>query len=123
MVGIIIFYPDTLSKMNYKLYFVCYTFANNVCHLIIVAVECYVTASVNTLWNNGLECANGNTVSKWNGCIDQGSVRVRCPKDHLPCNDLAGNGIEFGCWHDCTGHGGVRVCLVEGIFVNEPILP
>ena len=57
-------------------------------------------------------------MSSWSGCINQGSVRVRCPKDHLPCNDLAGNGIEFGCWHDCTGRGGVRDCLEEGIFVD-----
>ena len=107
----------SIIQYSFKhLYNVYYTFANNLCHLIIVAAECYVTASVNTLWNNGLECANGNTVSKWNGCIDQGSVRVRCPKDHLPCNDLAGNGIEFGCWNGCTGHGGVKDCLTEGIL-------
>ena len=34
----------------------------------------------------------------------------------MPCNDLAGNGIEFGCWNGCTGHGGVKDCLTEGIL-------
>ena len=87
-------------------------------HLCIdnVAIECYATASVNTLVNNGLECANGNFVANWNGCIDQGSVRVRCPKAHLPCNDLAGNGTEFSCWNDCATHGGIKDCFAEGTF-------
>ena len=80
---------------------------------------CYLTPGANSLTNSGLECANGNYVSSWNGCINQDSVRVRCPKDHFPCNDLAGNGIEFSCWHNCTGHGGVKECLAEGIYVHK----
>ena len=83
-----------------------------------IFADCYATASVNTLANNGLECANGNFVASWNGCIDQGSVRVRCPKGNVPCNDLAENGIEFRCWNDCTGYGGVKDCLAEGAFFN-----
>ena len=85
------------------------------CSLIIA--DCFATANVNTLVNNGLECANGNFVASWNGCIDQGSVRVRCTKDTVPCNELADNGIDFKCRIDCTGHGGVRDCLAEGAFL------
>ena len=85
------------------------------CSLIIA--DCFSTASVNTLVNNGLECANGIFVARWNGCIDQGSVRVRCPKAHFPCNDLASNGTEFSCWNDCTTHGGIKDCFAEGTFI------
>ena len=92
-------------------------FTNNIIENIVL--DCYPTSGANSLTNNGLECANGNYVSSWNGCINQDSVRVRCPKDHIPCNDLAGNGIEFGCWYDCTGHGGVRECSEEGIYVQK----
>ena len=72
--------------------------------------------SVNNLHNSGLECANGNFAASWDGCLDQGSVRIRCPRDYFPCNDLSGNRIEFGCWENCTGHGGVKDCITEGIF-------
>ena len=65
-----------------------------------------------------LECANGNFTKPWNGCIDQGSVRVRCPLAFVPCNYLAVNGIEFRCRQDCTEHGGVKDCLAEGTFFN-----
>ena len=83
---------------------------------VLIIADCFAIASVNTLVNNGLECANGNFVANWNGCIDQGSVRVRCPKAHLPCNDLAGNGTEFSCWNDCATHGGIKDCFAEGTF-------
>ena len=89
-------------------------------HLCIdnVAIECHATASVDTLVNNGLECANGNFVARWNGCIDQGSVRIRCPKKQCPCNDIGGNG-EFRCRKDCTKYGGLRNCLTKGNFITK----
>ena len=64
-----------------------------------------------------MECANGNRATVWTGCQDQGSVRVRCPKGYLPCNDLSteGTGNEFSCWFDCDGHGGVKECSDEGV--------
>ena len=61
-----------------------------------------------------LECANGNIATKWDGCIKQNSLRVRCPKNHLPCNDLARNGKEFSCFADCSAHGGVKNCSESG---------
>ena len=71
--------------------------------------------------DNGLECANGNFVDTWNGCVDQGSVRIRCPKKQFPCNDIGGNG-EFRCRKDCTEYGGLRNCLTKGIFIPKLIL-
>ena len=62
-----------------------------------------------------LECANGNFAKGWNGCLEQGSVRVRCPKDHVPCNDLSSNGIDFSCWYSCTSHGGLKECLNDSV--------
>ena len=61
-----------------------------------------------------LECANGDFAKPWSGCIDQGSVRVRCPRNTYPCNDLVGNGIEFSCWKDCSTHGGPKMCENDG---------
>ena len=58
-----------------------------------------------------LECANGNFVEfSKGGCIDQGSVRVRCPQGKFPCNDLINKGREFSCWKDCSSHGGLKTC-------------
>jgi len=62
---------------------------------------------------NLMECANGKFGKIWAGCINQGSVRVRCPKDHIPCNDLAENGLEFSCFNDCQTHGGRKACMNE----------
>ena len=97
-----------------------FKYSPNFCNETIV-VDCYSTSNVNSLASNGLECANGNSVSSWNGCVEQGSVRVRCPKDQMPCNDLAGNGIEFSCWHDCKGHGGLKNCFPEGTFCDRSV--
>jgi len=77
--------------------------------------ECYVTSTN----DNMMECANGQFGRKWNGCVGQDSVRVRCPHNYLPCNDLARNGIEFGCWFDCTNHGGVKGCTIEDVVYEE----
>ena len=63
-----------------------------------------------------MECANGKFGKIWAGCINQGSVRVRCPKDHIPCNDLAENGLEFSCFNGCQTHGGRKACMDEGII-------
>ena len=65
---------------------------------------------------NMLECANGNYGPRWAGCLNQGSVRVRCPANHYPCNDLAGNGIEFSCWFNCANHGGDKECSNERMY-------
>ena len=76
-------------------------------------LECY-SSSTN---NKSMECANGNYVDilkGWNGCIHQGSLRVRCPKGNFPCNKLAGNGVEFSCWPDCSTQGGRKECLNDG---------
>ena len=74
---------------------------------------CYSTSTSNDL----LECANGNFAGIWNGCINQGSVRVRCPQGHFPCNDLAGNGLEFSCWFDCADHGGLKMCQGNIVYI------
>ena len=72
-----------------------------------------------TLWNkrcdtvDSLECANGKFGEKWDGCIDQGSVRVRCPKGTLPCNELAINGKEFSCHPSCENYGGDKYCSLK----------
>ena len=67
---------------------------------------CYSTSTSNDL----LECANGNFAEKWNGCIDQGSARIRCPQGYFPCNALTETGVEFSCWNDCASHGGQKIC-------------
>ena len=35
------------------------------------------------------------------GCVDDGSVRIQCPKNYYPCNYLRSNGKEFQCRKDC----------------------
>ena len=53
-------------------------------------------------------CVDGSTcyitLRGWN-CCGVGN-RAMCPPDHAACNDLAGNGVDFSCWADCTAHGG-----------------
>ena len=75
---------------------------------------CYA-ASLNI---DKLECANGNLGNLWDGCMKQNSLRVRCPKDKFPCNELAGNKKEFSCYFDCSNHGGVKECFNEGKLKN-----
>ena len=87
--------------------------------------------SSSTSNNETLGCTNGNVANIWTGCIDQGSVRIRCPKDYFPCNELADHkedwkndweengerirkiGNEFTCSPDCKNHGGPKECLDE----------
>ena len=72
---------------------------------------CY-TPSTNSKWY--YECANGNLGKNWDGCTKQGSVRIRCPKGRMPCNQLLRNKTEFSCFNDCTSHGGVKECIEKG---------
>ena len=54
-----------------------------------------------------LLCADGDTGSKWTGCVDRGSVRIQCPKNSYPCNNMNSNN-EFICSSDCSKHGDKR---------------
>ena len=54
-----------------------------------------------------LLCADGDTGSKWTGCVDRGSVRIQCPKNFYPCNNMNSNN-EFICSSDCSKHGDKR---------------
>ena len=54
-----------------------------------------------------LLCADGDTGSKWTGCVDRGSVRIQCPKNSFPCNNMNSNN-EFICSSDCSKHGDKR---------------
>jgi len=54
-----------------------------------------------------LLCADENTGAKWKGCVNRGSVRIQCPKNTYPCNNMNSNN-EFVCSSDCTKHGGKR---------------
>ena len=56
-----------------------------------------------------LECADGTEAKKWNGCVNNGSKRYRCPYPYIPCNDLNSNG-EFYCMKTCSSNGGKRTC-------------
>ena len=79
-------------------------------------VPCYAFSTNNDM----MECATGDFGTKWRGCIDQGSVRVRCPKGTMPCNDFSANGKEVSCWNNCSRHGGLKACLKEGrCFFNK----
>ena len=51
---------------------------------------------------------------KWEGCINQGSRRVRCPKGTHPCNSRVNNGKEFSCFEDCSENGGRKECSDDG---------
>ena len=75
---------------------------------------CYYTSTT----NEQLQCANGNFAPQWDGCINEDSVRARCPINKFPCNDLAGNGIEFSCHNDCTDHGGNKTCQGNIFYLN-----
>ena len=106
-----------LYFLRFTICFVLYTkiLIRNLFNIGVVENICYAAAADKNL----LECANGNFASLWDGCIYQGSVRVRCPIHHFPCNDLAANGEPFSCWYDCTDHGGLKDCLVEGTLYFE----
>merc|ERR1719186_2057886 len=69
--------------------------------------------------NNKLECENGKFGKIWEGCIDQGSIRVRCPRRTKPCNDAARNGKEFSCYGNCKNHGGDKKCTLDAT-TTEP---
>ena len=77
-----------------------------------LAVTCYAKSTNST---ELLECANGNFAKLWNGCIHQGSKRVRCPKATFPCNSPPGNGEHFTCFENCSENGGRKECSSEGI--------
>ena len=70
-----------------------------------------------------LECANGEFVTGWDGCINQGSIRVRCPKDSFPCNDLRSNGVEFLCADNCRNYGGRKDCSNDSIIRFQTFIP
>ena len=82
-------------------------------HYDLIAI-CYSTSTS----NDQLECANGNFGEQWNGCIDQGSVRVRCPQGFFPCNDFAVNGIEFSCFKNCANRGGLKTCQGNIFYIS-----
>ena len=63
-----------------------------------------------------LLCANMDTVSGWDDCLAQDSVRIQCPKNHYPCNNLKeSTGFkEFICGTTCEDHGGKRTtCFAD----------
>ena len=79
----------------------------------ILLSECFCCAEVRCIAeprdDDYLLCADGETGSKWKGCVDRGSVRIQCPKNKYPCNNMNSNN-EFVCSSDCSkyGHGGKR---------------
>ena len=77
-----------------------------------IIVDCYAKSTNST---EMLECANGNLAQKWKGCINQGSIRIRCPKDTFPCNSRVNNGKEFSCLPDCSENGGRKECSDDGM--------
>ena len=85
---------------------------NKFCYVCIDESSCYATENL-FQQTNSLECANGKFGEKWDGCIDQGSVRVRCSKGTLPCNELATNGKEFSCRPSCENYGGDKKCSLN----------
>ena len=54
--------------------------------------------------SNELRCANGDLESGWDGCQDEESVRIQCPKGNYPCNGLRGTAEypEFKCDESCS---------------------
>ena len=68
-----------------------------------------------------MECANGNLGDLWAGCVDQGSERVRCPLDHVPCNELPTTGESFSCWGHCENHGGLKTDCIDDTISNLQI--
>ena len=80
---------------------------------LIEDIVCYSKSTE----NESMECANGKFGLHWNGCIDQDSVRIRCPKGSVPCNEAAITGEAFTCYRDCSKHGGRKNCTIEGMCV------
>ena len=72
--------------------------------------------------NHTLLCADGTEIALdiektgdaggWGGCHARGSVRVQCPQNYYPCNNLrkASDDKEFLCSKDCSTRGGYRDC-------------
>ena len=57
-----------------------------------------------------MECADGSFENMWDGCVQKGSYRVRCPHSYMPCHEMRSNGIEFFCGVTCDSRGGKRKC-------------
>ena len=79
-------------------------------------MECYSESR----FDDKLLCSDGSVQDKWTGCVDNNSVRVQCPKGHVPCNKLNSNG-EFVCSTDCSNHDGDRTCYLKHLVcVKQP---
>ena len=74
-------------------------------HYLFVCTEVRCVAEPRD--DDKLLCADENTGAKWKGCVNRGSVRIQCPKNNYPCNNMNSNN-EFVCSTDCTKHGGKR---------------
>ena len=73
----------------------------------VIILEC---GAEPTEYTNKLECADGTLENTWNGCVNKGSYRVRCPYPYIPCHDMRSNGVEFFCGTTCNSRGGKRKC-------------
>ena len=89
----------------------------------ILFVQMFLVVSMDCLPeprdDDKLLCADGEMIDLdieneigWGGCYDRGSVRVQCPQNYYPCNNLrkASDYKEFICSKDCSKRGGIRNC-------------
>ena len=78
-------------------------------------MKCYATPR-SSGGSKELRCANGDLESDWDGCVDEESVRIQCPKDTYPCNGLRGTAEypEFMCNEGCATSDRAMQC--QGIM-------
>lgn len=62
---------------------------------------------------NNFLCSDGETSSTLEGCYERNAPRIQCKKNYYPCNELI-NDKEFDCEEDCSSHGGIRDCQMNG---------
>merc|ERR1712242_426586 len=82
-----------------------------------------------TQYADKLECADGTFVDifdeGWDGCLNKGSYRVRCPYPYIACEKMrVVNGVEtkdFHCEITCSNHEGKRkTCNRDMKCIPEP---
>merc|ERR1712242_255443 len=79
-----------------------------------------------TQYADKLECADGTFVDifdeGWDGCLNKGSYRVRCPYPYIACEEMREvNGVEtkdFHCEITCSNHEGKRKTCNRGKILS-----
>lgn len=96
---------------------------SQMCISILVGVICMIFSDVVCIGeqrdDNKLLCSDGELTDSWDweGCSLRGTVRIQCPEDYYPCNNLRSK--EFVCDKTCDNDGGKRECHLHNLGVRS----